>query len=330
MVRLGLFVIIGTILFIAGVYYVGNSKNIFGKHLTVYADFKDVSGLQLGNNVRFMGINVGSVSNIEVKNDTIIRVSLRISKTIQENLKKDAQVSIGTNGLVGASLININPGKENKYPIEDGDVLVTDMGTPAIAMLETLGNTNETVALLSSNLLEISEKINNGEGLLASLLNDPRLAEEVKLSMTNIRNTSRNMERLSSDLNEIMEEINKGSGVINYLVKDSSLVENIDEIMIQLDSIVVHQMKPGFAELNETIENVNALSQELNSLSKDLSEGKGTLGMLLKDKQTEDNVRQIIENLDSSSIKLDENLMALRRNWLFRKYFKEKEKKKKN
>ena len=177
MIRLGLFVIVATILFIMGVYYVGNSKNIFGRNIIVYADFKDVRGLQAGNNVRFMGINIGSVSSIEIKQDTIIRVGMRISKSVQQSVKKDALVSIGTNGLVGASLINISPGKNIKPKVESGDVLQTDQESSTAAIMKTLGNTNQTVAELSQNLLEISDKINNGEGTISLLLNDASMAQ---------------------------------------------------------------------------------------------------------------------------------------------------------
>lgn len=328
MIRLGLFVILATILFIMGVYYVGNSKNIFGRNIIVYADFKDVRGLQAGNNVRFMGINIGSVSSIEIKQDTIIRVGMRISKSVQQSVKKDALVSIGTNGLVGASLINISPGKNIKPKVESGDVLQTDQESSTAAIMKTLGNTNQTVAELSQNLLEISYKINNGEGTISLLLNDASMAQTTRESLNHINRVSENMSQVSNDLQDFISDMTKEKGLVHYLTKDTTLVSQMDHIISKLDSMVNYQLGPSFDDLSETIYHFHSMSMDLQKISADLSEGKGTIGLLLKDEETASKVRQIIENLDSSSAKLDENLKALRSNWFFKKYFKEKEKKK--
>jgi len=328
MIRLGLFVIVATVLFILGVYYVGNSKNIFGRNITVYANFNDVRGLQAGNNVRFMGINVGSVSSIEIKYDTIIRVGMRISKSVQQNMKKDARVSIGTNGLVGASIINIKPGKNKMAMVENGDVLKSDEGTSASTIMKTLGNTNETVSELSMNLLEISDKINKGEGTLSLLLNDASMAESTRESLKNINRVTENMNQVSLDLQNFISDMTNEEGLVHYLLRDTSLVLQMDHIMTKLDSMLSYQLEPGFDNLSETIDHFHSMSLDMQKISSDLSEGKGTIGLLLNDEETELKVRQIIENLESSSAKLDENLVALRSNWFFRKYFKEKEKKK--
>ena len=109
MTKLGIVVILGLVLFTIGVYSIGSSKNVFGSNITLYADFNDVSGLQAGNNVRFMGITVGSVKKVRILNDSTLRVTMTLISSVQENMKKNAMVSIGTNGLVGASLINIIP-----------------------------------------------------------------------------------------------------------------------------------------------------------------------------------------------------------------------------
>ena len=51
-VLLGIFVIIGIIIFVLGVYFIGERQNLFGKTTRIHSVFKNVSGLQLGNNVR--------------------------------------------------------------------------------------------------------------------------------------------------------------------------------------------------------------------------------------------------------------------------------------
>jgi phospholipid/cholesterol/gamma-HCH transport system substrate-binding protein len=65
-IQLGLFVIIGLLLFVLAVYFIGDKQKMFGKtnHLTCV--FNNVNGLQLGNNVRYSGVNVGTVQSLSL------------------------------------------------------------------------------------------------------------------------------------------------------------------------------------------------------------------------------------------------------------------------
>ena len=81
--RLGLFVIIGTVLFIIGVYLIGQRQNMFKKTFTISAYFQNVNGLQNGNNVRYSGIDIGTVRDIIMINDSTIKVDINIDECIK-------------------------------------------------------------------------------------------------------------------------------------------------------------------------------------------------------------------------------------------------------
>src|SRR5688572_29999010 len=106
-IKLGIFVITGLTIFILVVYFVGNKQKMFGRTDHITAVFSNVNGLQLGNNVRYAGINIGTVRGIEMINDTTINVDLIIDKSMFSHIKKDALASIGSDGLVGSMVINI-------------------------------------------------------------------------------------------------------------------------------------------------------------------------------------------------------------------------------
>ena len=75
-IRLGFFVAIGVLLFIISIYYIGTQINFFSKKFQVSGVFTDISGLKVGNNARFSGINVGTVSKVQIINDSLVRVDL--------------------------------------------------------------------------------------------------------------------------------------------------------------------------------------------------------------------------------------------------------------
>src|ERR1035437_2401863 len=94
--KLGAFVMTAIVLFILALYYIGSKKNIFHTTINVSATFNNVNGLLSGNNVRFNGINVGTVSKVYAIADTIIKVEFTIDEDVTQYITMDAIISIGT------------------------------------------------------------------------------------------------------------------------------------------------------------------------------------------------------------------------------------------
>src|SRR5688572_17323153 len=103
--RLGIFVSASLILFILAIYYVGERQQLFSGTFHISGVFKDISGLQVGNNVRFSGINVGIVKEIEQITDSTVRVDMQIENGTQKFIKTNAKAIIGSDGLMGSKLI---------------------------------------------------------------------------------------------------------------------------------------------------------------------------------------------------------------------------------
>ena len=95
-IKLGLFVIISGILLVSALYFIGKKQNIFGDTFYVSAVFRDVSGLKIGNNVRYSGINVGTVKQIIMVNDTTICVNMSVESKILEHIRTSARAVRGS------------------------------------------------------------------------------------------------------------------------------------------------------------------------------------------------------------------------------------------
>jgi phospholipid/cholesterol/gamma-HCH transport system substrate-binding protein len=116
-VRLGIFVSASILLFIVGIYFIGKRQQLFSSTFHVSGIFSDISGLQVGNNVRFSGINVGVIENIQQITDTTVKVDMIIEETSKKFIKKNAKAIIGSDGLMGNKLILIIPGAPVKLPL---------------------------------------------------------------------------------------------------------------------------------------------------------------------------------------------------------------------
>lgn len=185
-IKLGLFVTIGLVLFIAGLYFVGQRKQLFNSSFRVTAIFNNISGLQVGNNVRFSGITVGIVENIEQISDTSVRVDMLIDHGTKKFIKKDARAIIGSDGLMGNKIVQIVPGTTGQKEIEDNDVIKSDVPIDMDDIMEKLQVTTENAATITSNLAEITTSLKDGNGTIGMLLMDTTFAQTLQATLNNI------------------------------------------------------------------------------------------------------------------------------------------------
>ncbi len=186
-IRLGIFVTIGLILFIIGIYYVGAQKQLFNKTISLNAVFRDVSGLQVGNNVRFGGINVGIIDNIEIINDTSIRVFLYIDQDVQKFIKRDAMAIIGSEGLMGNKVLNITAGSQGEETIEEYSQLRASSPVSMDDILNKLRVTTDNAMMISSDMSAITNNIKNGRGTIGKLFMDTVFAENLDKTLVNVQ-----------------------------------------------------------------------------------------------------------------------------------------------
>ena len=197
--KLGIFVSLGITLFIIGVYFIGERQQLFRSTFRVSGVFRDVSGLQAGNNVRLAGINVGSVENIRIVSDTSIRVEIVIDESTRKFIKKDAVASIGSDGLMGNRILIINPGTGGKKQIEDNDIVATVQPINMDDIMVSLRTTIDKASSIAGDLSKITNNIQSGKGTVGRLLMDPSLARNFDSSIVNLKKGSEGLKHLMDD-----------------------------------------------------------------------------------------------------------------------------------
>jgi phospholipid/cholesterol/gamma-HCH transport system substrate-binding protein len=311
-ISLGLFVIIGLSLFILATYLIGDKQKMFGKTNHLETTFNNVNGLQLGNNVRYSGVNVGTVRNIEMVGDTSIRVDMIIDKDIFKHIKKNAVATIGSDGLVGSMVINILPGNGTALAVKPGDEISSLNRIRTDDLLNTFSKTNENAAQLTENLLRITNEINDGQGTVGLLINDMAMAKDLKTTMRYLKTSSEKTTESISNLNKLIISLNNKDNVVGIL-KDTAVANSIRTIVNNLDDTS--------AEINKAVTNVNKTI--LN-----IKEGKGALNYLSNDPGLVQKIDSTMTNVNEASSRLNENLEALKHNFLFRGYFRRMERRK--
>jgi len=310
-IRLGILMILGLLILIISLYFIGSNKNIFGSTFELQTTFKNINGLQVGNNVRFSGIDVGTVNKIEMKNDTTISVSMIIDSDMQDFIRTNSVASIGTDGLMGNRLVNIEPGSADFPFVEAGAKILSSKNTSTEAMMQTLESTNNNVEFVSANLKIITDNIRQSRGSMYSSFLDTSLSSDLHQIMDNIKSVTENLEEVSSEAATVMGEIKTGGGIAGALIYDTTMTNDL---------------KKSVEDLRNTSDVFAASSRQLNEILNKINNGKGSASVILNDSVTAQNLQESISNLKMASIKLDEDLDGLKHSFLLRGYFRKQEK----
>nr|WP_315173247.1 MlaD family protein [uncultured Flavobacterium sp.] len=274
--KLGMFVLIGLVLFAFTIYYVGMQKNLFGSTFRLKSNFKNVSGLEVGNNVRFSGINVGTVSEIELITDSSVVVNLLIKDDVQQFIKTDATASIGSDGLMGDKVLTISPGINSRNTVKDNDQITSKAPIDMEDVMVSIKKSVDNASIITGQIAEFSYKMNHGNGTLSKLISDEEFAKSLKTTLSNLENSS-------NEFAHFTNKMNNGKGALSKLVTDEKMGKMIDSTLTNV--------KTGTDGLNEVIE-----AAKHNFLLR---------GYFNKKKKAEEKKQDELDNQEESEMKTD-------------------------
>ena len=317
-VKLGIFIIAGLLLLIIGLYMIGRDSNLFSKNYVLKARFENVQGLTPGNNIRYAGIQVGTVKKVAIINDTSIEVTMLIEKEMKQFIRVNDVVSISTDGLMGNKLLQITPSKDGSAFAISGDVLRTKKLISTDAMLELLNRTNQNVAVISEDLKNTVQRINNSKALW-QVLDNEALPKNIFKSVSNIRSATVKADLMVKDLQTIIGDVKQGKGSLGKIITDTPIAYNLNEAIEKIKLVG---------------SNADSLATDLHkftlSVKNDVNNGKGTVHSLLKDSILVQKLNNSLQNIEKGTDGFNQNMEALKSNFLFRGYFRKLEKQKKN
>lgn len=314
-VVVGLFVTIGLVILVGTILLLGSQRKTFEKSIVVKAYFDNVSGLQRGNNIWFSGVKVGTIKNVKITEEGLVEVSMNIDQASQQFIRKDSKAKISTDGLIGNKIIEIYGGSLKLPQIEQDDILYADKMVSTDAMINTLSQNNDNLLAITTDFKTISSRLVEGKGTLGKLLSDESTMERINATTVTLQNAMNNFQKMSAYVADYTSKLNQKGSLAYDLVNDTSVFNNLRRTVSQLNEVANLSRK---AVIN--FENAG------NLLSGSMSSKHTPIGLLLNDEQTAENMKKTLQNLNDASKKLDEDLEALQHNFLFRGFFKNREK----
>ncbi|NNV54616.1 MlaD family protein [Limnovirga soli] len=317
-VIVGIFIFLGLAILVITLFTLGGQKKTFVKSFVINAVFDDVGGLLKGGNIWFSGVKVGTVKNISFYGNASVLVTMSIENSAQPHIHNDAKARIGSDGLIGNKIIIIYGGDSASPQIAKDDYLKVEKALTTDDMLVTLQNNNKNLLDITNSFKSISKKIDSGQGTLAILLNDPAIANTLKNTVEELQTTAGNFKTVSVngknvlfDLQSFSNKLNKPGNSLNDIVEDTLVYKNLQVTMLQLQ---------------QASNTVKHFTENIKQVSEKLLQNNNTAGLLLNDSASANSIKVILRNLESGTLKLDQDLEALQHNFLLKGYFKKKNK----
>jgi phospholipid/cholesterol/gamma-HCH transport system substrate-binding protein len=293
---------------------VGGASGFAWQRYNLKTTFQDVQGLKTGAVVRIAGVEVGKVTEVELKGAGV-EVGLAIKKENQSRVTTDSRASIGSLSLLGEPLIDVSPSSTGT-PLKEGDTIVSvkppaqlsDVASSAnagvmeaTALLKdvragrgTIGKlfTDEAVYreldafIQSAN--QVTASINRGRGTLGKLTTDSQAYDQLNAALANLR--------------QMTERINAGEGSLGQLLHDDKLAKSLNATSQNFEQVSGRLTRPDntagkLLTERELYDRINSMANRLDQLTRDLNEGQGTAGQLLHNKEMYDNMNSAANEL---------------------------------
>ncbi|OCB78524.1 MlaD family protein [Flavobacterium crassostreae] len=295
--KLGMFVLLSLTVFLVTVYFIGKSQNLFGKTFHLQAKFKNVSGLEIGNNVQLSGINIGTIKEIEFVSDSIVIVNMIIRSEVQQYIKTDAFATIGSDGLMGDKVLMIAAGSMSQVKVEDYALIASRKSVDMEDLMSGLKKSIDNAEIITKELSEFSYKINNGKGALSKLVTDEVFAKSID-------RTLQNLEIGTDEFVVFTTKLNDKNGTLSKLMTDPAYANSI----------------------KKTLSGFEKSAADITVFTAKLKNDKGIVSKLLSDEKMANALDSILINTQTATEKLNEIEEAAKHNFLLRGYFRRQEK----
>lgn len=306
--KVGLFFFLGILVAFVLVELTAGAR-WFRESYELWARYPDVQGLNVGDPVHVAGVKVGRVEEIRLAPEGV-QVRMRVDRSAP--VHADAVARLGFQALSGSRFVAISLGSPGAPLLRDGDAvrgeapagltdMIDELQDVAASVRELadglnanqerlLGNLNElleenrrTISDMARHAASVARKLDQGDGTMAQLLNDPelyrRLARGVALAET-----------VLADLSRVSGRLADGRGSIGRLLAEDELYDRAVELLVRLEDAAT----------------------DLQAIVADVRDGRGSLGRLVNDDSLYLETRDAVRGLQRATAGIeDQSPMAI-------------------
>jgi phospholipid/cholesterol/gamma-HCH transport system substrate-binding protein len=269
-VLVGLVVTVAIVVTVLGSLWL--ARGGLSKGYPLYAKFPWGAGLKQGQPVLLVGVNVGYVDQVDLHQDGILVTTLRIAKNYKVPVTSKA--SVIPNGIFGDQAVALTPSRPDPRSFKPGDTVPVGPSTPGIAEL-------------TSKADSIARSVNS---ITSALQHELVVAGGIR----DLRNTIAATNRLASELASIAEEQSRQlSATMTSLRRATGAIDPV-----KVDS-TVKNLRTASANMAELSGQLKETSGKLDMIIAKVDSGNGSAAKLLNDPGAYNDVRMLLQRMDS-------------------------------
>lgn len=242
------------------------------KGYPLYAKFPWGAGLKQGQPVLLVGVNVGYVDQVDLHQDGTLVTTLRIQKDYKVPVTSKAAVI--PNGIFGDQAVALTPSRPDPRAFKSGDTIPIGPSTPGIGQL-------------TSKADSIASSVN----AVTSALQQQMVASG---GIRDLRTAIGSTNRLVSDFAAIAEEQSRQlSATLTSLRRATGAIDPV-----KVDS-TIKNLRAATANMAELSTQLKATSGKLDLIIAKVDSGNGSAAKLLNDPGAYNDVRRLLQRMDS-------------------------------
>ena len=292
--RVGVLVVVGLMIAFIAVLTLGERVGLFSSKYTLYTLMPSVSGLQAGASVRLAGVGVGSIKEVRFMEseerdslnarmlraygdslaDRSVIVRFEVDRDVQDKVTRASRAKIGTVGLLGDKYLDLEVGDPREPVLEEGDIVLNERPIDYEGLIARAAEGVEELVSSLEGSREIIASVNEGQGTLGRLINDPELYDEWL--------------RLSRQGTDVLNRVQHGEGALPSLLNDRSLYDQLVRTTSDLEKLTT-DIRQGDGSLGRMIRDPELYNElvgtvrEGQALVEQMQDGQGTVARLIND-----------------------------------------------
>ena len=332
--KVGLFVIAGLVLMAAGIFLIGNTRQLWEPKMSYSTAFNDVAGLKPGAPVRMGGLDVGQVNGLHHGSDPKdgrIFVSLAIEKKESARIRIDTIAHVGNKGLLGDKMIELGLGSPDAQPLDPKQLIPSEEPADMFAaanrvaaaaqeaieklqpLAQSLGDPKLAADIKGSaaDVHALLDSMVHGDGTMHRLFYDHRESDQLDQLLASTNRTTERLNETLADVQEITAHVRQGPGIAHALVYDGEISKDTAGMMSELHQDlkavregngIAHAILYGDDSSQHVMANLNAMSDDLRAIVLGVRQGKGTIGGLLVDPTVYEDLKSAIGNVERNEV----------------------------
>lgn len=301
--KVGIFFLIGMVILGFLTFFAGGFEDWLKQGYRLRAYFDRVDGLTEEDVVTLVGVEVGKVKGVEIK-DSRVEVTLLIDDSAV--IREDSIARLESESLLGGKYVGISAGSPDSRRLNDGDVIKTEEAADLTKLTQDIADVAQDLRTMVANFNENQQRIStqidgilgeNRENIRTTFASISRMVneneEDIREVIATLREAGPRLNEAMENVEVITEKIRNGEGTIGKLVQDDTLYNDMKELSASLRTAsdtttrilgdneedirtVIASLKEAAPKLESTMNRIDAIAQKIES-------GEGTIGKLVQD-----------------------------------------------